>query len=146
MKAVPMKTMMMAVLTMLCAYGQADAPVVIPAKKGYAIMPSSWGVVRCKDEALTYKVKGIKDSVRLPHRIRAALQVEYERVRKPRKNASPDDLVHVFGPLNLVKEKNHTLWVVPVHLESDDGHALVWVQNADGTFAQGRFELGLNGR
>jgi hypothetical protein len=127
----------------LFSLGSPGKRAPIPNKKGYAIFPSHWAFVLCHDDRLSYKISGCEQKRKIPSRIQKFLQKEYEKLCKPSKEAQVGDLKKYFGPLNLLKEKTHTLWIFPVH-QGEQGYALVFMQKKNGHFEAGHFSLGLS--
>ncbi|MGE4159599.1 MAG: hypothetical protein AB7F75_10950 [Planctomycetota bacterium] len=131
-------------LGILPAVGFSEPKVLLPGKTGYAIMPVQWFSVECLGEELTYKTSGREKKVELPRHVRACLQHAYEDICSPSEEATPDVFKGLYGPVNIIREEKHTLWVVPMHLE-DGGFAMVFMQKTDGAFEPGCMTIGLEG-
>lgn len=131
-------------LGILPAVGFSEPKVLLPGKNGYAIMPGRWFSVECKGESLTYKASGKERRVELPRHVRACLQHAYEDICGPSEKATVEVFEGLFGPVNIIREVEHTLWVVPMHLE-EGGFAMVFMQRSDGAFEPGCMTIGLEG-
>lgn len=124
--------------------GLTEGGMLIPGKVGYAIMPATWFSVECPGEELVYTTSGDEKRIELPRHIRQCLQKAYEDMCSPSEDADSGIFAGLYGPVNLIRDTEHVLWVVPVHLE-EGGFAIVFMQKADGSFEKGCLTLGLEG-